>query len=255
MRGCFTLEYSFMAEAAQHLRSAAEVVRMNPVAQAVNGLCYAKFGDTALADTDLERIVAAVPQTISAALTKKAYYFVPLTAADGEDTVVAEHYSVEASDRASCHRNYNVGGSQCVFISTRLMQDKFSIAFEFFINVGHAFVEHAGVSQDFADLVWAQALKNVRGESSIDAWDARRRATTDPANIDERAKTEFLSAAFSDAIAVYLLSLTVDFDYYDLRERDYSLLAPQALAERLRKIAEIFPPNPGYEFAIYYRRR
>jgi len=27
------------------------------------------------------------------------------------------------------------------------------------------------------------------------------------------------------------------------------------MAERLRKIAEIFPPNPGFEFNIYYRRR
>jgi hypothetical protein len=44
-------------------------------------------------------------------------------------------------------------------------------------------------------------------------------------------------------------------DYYDLRERDYPLLAPTPLAERLRKVAELFPPNPGFEFAIYYRRR
>jgi hypothetical protein len=27
------------------------------------------------------------------------------------------------------------------------------------------------------------------------------------------------------------------------------------MAERLRKIAEIFPPNPGFEFNIYDRRR
>jgi len=27
------------------------------------------------------------------------------------------------------------------------------------------------------------------------------------------------------------------------------------LAERLRKIAELFPPNPGFEFAVYYKRR
>jgi len=47
----------------------------------------------------------------------------------------------------------------------------------------------------------------------------------------------------------------LDVAYYDLRERDYPLLAPTAMAERLRKIAEIFPPNPGFEFNIYYRRR
>jgi hypothetical protein len=30
-----------------------------------------------------------------------------------------------------------------------------------------------------------------------------------------------------------------------LRERDYPLLAPSPMAERLRKIAELFPPNSG----------
>ena len=55
-------------------------------------------------------------------------------------------------------------------------------------------------------------------------------------------------AAFADAIAVYTLTLYLDVDYAELRERDYPLLAPNALAERLRKMNELFPPNPGYEF-------
>jgi hypothetical protein len=65
----------------------------------------------------------------------------------------------------------------------------------------------------------------------------------------------FIEAAFSDSIAIYLLSLSVDFDYSELREREYPLLAPQALAERLRLVARLFPPNAEYEFAIRYRRR
>ena len=52
-----------------------------------------------------------------------------------------------------------------------------------------------------------------------------------------------------------MLSLCLDVDYYELREREYPLLAPQALAERVRKIHELFPPNPGFEFNIFYRRR
>jgi hypothetical protein len=40
-----------------------------------------------------------------------------------------------------------------------------------------------------------------------------------------------------------------------LREREYPLLAAPALAERLRHVAEMFPPNAGYEFEIRYRRR
>ena len=73
--------------------------------------------------------------------------------------------------------------------------------------------------------------------------------------VEGTRRIEKLAASFADAISIYLLALYLDVDYYDLRERDYPLLAPTAMAERLRKIAEIFPPNPGFEFNIYYRRR
>ncbi len=52
-----------------------------------------------------------------------------------------------------------------------------------------------------------------------------------------------------------MLSLAVDFDYHDLREREYPLLAAPALAERLRHVAGLFPANSGYEFQIHYRRK
>ena len=124
-------------------RPAAEVVRSAHVAQAPNGVCYALVGENTISTEDVERAVGAVPPAIAAALQRKAYYFVPLTVGEGDDTRIADRYDSELSDRAVCHRNYNVGGSQCVFISTRVMDDKFSVAFEFFINVGHAFVEKA----------------------------------------------------------------------------------------------------------------
>ncbi|HZQ91600.1 MAG TPA: hypothetical protein VFA60_07390 [Terriglobales bacterium] len=231
-----------------------EIVRQAPVSQAANGICYATSGQITLPAPDLDRIVAAVPRPIAAALERKAYYFVPLTVNQGDDTVIADRYDVALSDQAVCHRNISMGDSQCVFISTRLMEDRFSVAFEFYINVGHAFVERAGVSDAFADLAWRQVEERVRGESSLDAYELRKLATA--ANGDtERAKHDYLEAAFSDAIAIYLLSMCLDVDYYDLRERDYPLLAPAALAERLRKVNELFPPNSGFEFAIYNKRR
>jgi hypothetical protein len=52
-----------------------------------------------------------------------------------------------------------------------------------------------------------------------------------------------------------MLSLAVDFDYHDLREREYPLLAAPALAERLRLVNSLFPSNASYEFQILYRRR
>jgi len=73
--------------------------------------------------------------------------------------------------------------------------------------------------------------------------------------VDEKAKSDYLAATFCDAIAIYLLSLCLDVDYYELREREYALLAPSALAERLKKVAELFPPNAGYQFDIFYKRR
>lgn len=244
-----------MAQAAHALtRSPADVIRQNPVSQAPNGICYAFTGNISTPSNDLERMVAAVPQSAAAALERKAYYFVPLTVSQGEETLIADRYDVALSDNAVCHRNLNVGDSQCVFISTRLMDDKFSVAFEFYINVGHAVVERAGVSDAFSQLVWKQVEEGVRGETSLDAYELRKLATAPSVDV-EKHKNDYLETAFSDAISVYLLSLYLDVDYYDLRERDYPLLAPTPLAERLRKVAELFPPNSGFEFAIYYRRR
>ncbi len=235
-------------------RPAAEVVRQTAVAQAPNGVCYATLGETGVAAATLERTIAAVPRAVAAALVRKAFYFVPLTVGQGEETLIADRYDVKLGDQAVCHRNLALGDAQCVFISTRLNEDKFSLAFEFYINVGHAFVERAGVSAEFADLAWRQVEEKVRGETSLDAWELRKLATT-PGPDTERHRTDYQAAAFSDAIAVYMLSLFLDVDYQELRERDYPLLAPKPLAERLRKVAELFPPEPGFEFNVYYRRR
>src|SRR3974390_1179107 len=167
-----------MSQAAPAItRSPAEVVRLTPVSQASNGICYAVAGEVAVNSFDLERMIAAVPTKIATALERKAYYFVPLTVTQGDETVIADRYDVALSDNAVCHRNLNLGDSQCVFISTRLMDDKFSVAFEFYINVGHALVERVGVSQAFADMVWQQVESGVRGETSLDAWEARQLAT------------------------------------------------------------------------------
>jgi len=244
-----------MSQAAPPLtRPPAEVVRVTPVSQAPNGVCYAISGEVTVPVSDLERMVAAVPDSAAAALRRKAYYFVPLTVNQGDETVIAYRYDVALSDNAVCHRNLDLGDSQCVFISTRLMDDKFSVAFEFYINVGHAVVEKAGVSREFAELVWKQAEANVRGETSLDAWESRKAATYAGPDV-EKHKNDYFSAAFADAISIYLLSLFIDVDYYDLRERDYPLLAPSQMAERLRKVAELFPANPGFEFAVFYKRR
>ncbi len=308
------------------LVNAAQIARDTEVRQSPNGVSFATFGETGLADLDLDRMLETVPTAITAALKANTYYFVPLAlreaigdgqAADiaspeallkseaaAEPTMVASAYTDEFSDNAICHRNVELGhGRRGVFISTRLMGDRFALSFEFFINVAHAFVDQAGTPEAFADLVWTQALGGVRGETSIDAWETRNLAFGRPANaqpdpapttsrrnrglasfsarqrafvtdsaatmtqvnaaappdaqsgINDKERALYLEAAFSDAVAIYLLSLALDFDYSELREREYPLLSPAALAVRLRVVAELYPPNPGYEFAVKYRRR
>jgi hypothetical protein len=248
-----------MASAAQiELWPAEKVAAQTSVVEAANGIHYATWGETRIAEGDLEKLVCAVPATLSAALRQRAYYFVPLAIADTGELMLAPGYNVELGDRAVCHRNQAFGATQAVFLSTRLVEDRFGLAFEFFINVAHNFVEAAGVPDSFATLAWSQAEAQVRGETSQDAWETRRRAQESrngQKTIDERSRNSFFESSFSDALAVYMLSLAVDFDYHDLREREYPLLAAPALAERLRHVAGLFPANEGYEFQIHYRRK
>ncbi|MGA3160915.1 MAG: hypothetical protein ABSC77_06830 [Terracidiphilus sp.] len=258
-----------MASSAQvELWPAEKVATQVAIAEAPNGIHYAMWGETRISDADLERLVSAVPATLAPALQHRAYYFVPLAIADTDDTMVAPGYTVDLGDRAICHRNAAFGSTEAVFLSTRLVEDRFGLAFEFFINVAHNFVDATGVPESFSTLAWQQAEAQVRGETSQDAWETRRRAQdvhapdsrslngkTAPVPIDERARSAFFESAFSDALAIYMLSLAVDFDYHDLRERDYPLLSAPALAERLRHVASLFPANQGYEFQVLYRRK
>lgn len=247
-----------MASSAQiQLWHAEKVATQVEVATASNGIHYAAWGETRIPEGDMERLVGAVPAGLAPALSQRAYYFVPLAISDTGETLIAPSYSVELGDRAVCHRNASFGTTEAVFLSTRLVEDRFGLAFEFFINVAHNFVEAAGVPDSFASLAWSQAESQVRGETSQDAWETRRRAQESRGGkgIDERARNSYIESAFSDALAIYQLSLAVDFDYHDLREREYPLLAAPALAERLRHVSGMFPPNAGYDFQILYRRK
>ncbi len=318
---------------------AAQVARETEVRQSANGVRFATFGETGVPAPDLDRMLEAVPAVIGQALGANTYYFVPLAlreasevgdvaeggaagAGDGapdelqgfakkasqspEQAMVARAWTDELGEVAICHRNVALdrelgSGHRGVFISTRLMGDRFALSFEFFINVAHAFADAVGVPDAFAELVWQQAVDGVRGETSLDAWESRNLAfgrepnaqpdeprtrrsyaarirpfSSEPvalaaqgegqaqaggvgaagaAVVDEKERQVYLEAAFSDAVAIYLLSLALDFEYSELREREYPLLAPVALAARLKLIAEMYPPNAGYQFSVRYRRR
>ncbi len=296
---------------------ASQVAREVEVRRSANGVRFATYGETGVPTPDLDRMLEAVPPSVAGALKANTYYFVPLALREpdsvevstrrsrpeiSDQAMVAPAWTEDLGDAAICHRNVELdSGHRGVFISTRLMGDRFALSFEFFINVAHAFVDEAGVPEAFAELAWQQVLKNVRGETSLDAWESRNLALGRPANwepdapiassgsrrgravggnrtnrsfgasgtshpvnlnaaagpavIDEKERAMFVESAFSDALAIYLLSLALDVDYSELRERDYPLLAPGALSERLRLVAALYPPNAGYEFSVRYRRR
>ena len=262
-----------------------EAARQAGTVTAPNGIRYATLGRLDAPNTspaEITRLVGAVPQALAEGLSRFVYLFVPLALSgarlDGDEsgpfaatdrTLIAPNYTQALADKAICHRNAAVGEDEYVFLSSRLHADRFALAFEFFINVSHNFVDTVGAPSVFAELAWKQANANVRGETSIDAWEERaeatgqplpddaagRRAARTPGRVDEKARSAYQAAAFADALAIYLLSLYLDFDYADLREREYPLLAAPALADRLRAVNRLFPPNEGYRFQILYRRR
>ena len=272
-----------MATPAQRdLLPAAEAVRAITLATGRNTLHYGVFGELDTTGETIQRIVEAVPAAIAATLPGHAFIFVPLTlgeTAHARDTEIARVHTADFEDRATCHRTVPLDDLTYTFISTRLMQDRFALAFELFINVGHQYVDaltaaKTPLPERLTSLLWAQALADVRGETSQDSYEARKRAielsaeatsgaplhsasasASPAASSAEEQRDRFFQSAFADILAIYILSLAIDLDYADLREREYPLLAIPAFAERLRLAAELFPPPPGYEFAIRYRRR
>src|SRR5579871_6304737 len=122
------------------LLQATDVARKAQVLTSPNGLKYAAFGEVGLEDADLTRMVQAVPVSIAKALAAKTYYFVPLAMAEGrnveggghrggEVTMISPVFTSELADEAICHRNVELGAGEGVFISSRLLSDRFSLAF------------------------------------------------------------------------------------------------------------------------------
>lgn len=276
-----------MAEALQTgLLSPRDAAEQSSRAAAPNGLRFGTLGrlDGPYASlTDLQRLVGVVPAALVQGLQRYRYLFVPLalsgarllgddphTNIAADDTLIAPQYSPALAESAICHRNAQVGDTEAVFLSSRLHNDRFALAFEFCINVAHNFTDGNTPPVEFGDLVWQQATSGVRGETSIDSWEDRAAAlgqpllgaatpfhapVAGPNGSNERALAEYKVTAFADSLAIYLLSLAVDFDYAELREREYPLLAAPALAERLRVVNRLYPANDGYKFQILYRRR
>ena len=227
---------------------------MAPVTQAANGICYAVSGEVTAPAADLERLVSTVPRTIAAALDRKAYYFVPLTLNLGDETLIADRYDVQLSDSAICHRNQTVGDSQCVFISTRLMEDSFAIAFEFFINIGHNFVDESASRR--SSPTWCGSRWRT-GCAARPRWTPTSCAKLQPPTGLRRRRraTNTCWRPLPTPSRCICCRCIWTWITRSCASATIRCSPPDAMAERLRKINELFPPNPGFEFAVYHRRR
>ena len=140
------------------------------------------------------------------------------------------------------------GATEAVFLSTRLVEDRFGLAFEFFINVAHNFVEAAGVPDSFSRprLVAGRGPGARRNQSGrMGDPPPRTGVARRPEGTSTSAPaTAFYESAFSDSLAIYMLSLAVDFDYHDLREREYPLLRRPALSPSASAMSPPLPAQP-----------
>ncbi|MEI9970287.1 MAG: hypothetical protein WDM87_17340 [Terracidiphilus sp.] len=188
----------------------------------------------------------------------------PLAIADTGENLVAPAYTVELGDRAVCHRNATFGDTEAVFLSTRLVEDRFGLAFEFFINVAHNFVEVAGVPESFATLVgrkprhrFAEKPAWTHGRRARRALEPRNGGKTSGTNgIDERAPQRFFRVVIlRRSCRLYALARCRLRLPRSARARVPAAGRPRNWPSAYVTWPFLFPSNVGYEFQIHYRRK
>ena len=113
-------------------------------------MCYAIFGDTHITDpgSRADRAGGARGDRRGPRQTCLLFCAAHHRRRRGDDWSRPATPSISATAPSATATSIS-SASDCIFISTRLMQDRFALAFEFFINVGHHFVEAVGVPQSF----------------------------------------------------------------------------------------------------------
>jgi len=91
--------------------------------------------------------------------------------------MIVDRYDVQLSDSAVCHRNQTwATRSASSFPPTdgRQLRHRLRVLHQHRPQL----VDLVGVSQEFSDLVWKQVDDKARGETSLDAYELRKVATT-----------------------------------------------------------------------------
>ncbi len=253
------------------LTHAGNVVQESPLRESPNGVRFAQFGETNLVLADLERLVQAVPNSIASVLIDRAFYFVPLALAERSgdlpkgvsepsETLIAAAFSPEWSELAVCHRDVRLGSREGIFISTRLLGEPLRPR----LRVLHQrrprlrrYRRHsrallrAGLGAGARRRPWRNQPRCLGQPHRRAPPPARPKARCRSTRRPSRSTSRPPSPTPSPSTSSRSPSTSTTPNY---ASAEYPLLAPQPLAERLRLVARLFPPNSGYEFAIRYRR-
>jgi hypothetical protein len=137
--------------------------------------------------------------------------------------------------------------------------DNYGLGMEFFDKVAYVASLERAQRNDFYQLLEQQLKMEKAGELTPEAWEWRSEVAgkRDRGEQDEEAEANYYRAAETDSLGIYMASLFTDIFYEDLfDERDsFPALPADMLAERVRTLERMFPPNRGFSLQLVRQRQ
>lgn len=235
-----------------------EVLRAAEVSTAPNGLSFASLPGTA-GEAPLDRLVAAVPQSVIGRLGRTVCYFVPWLVKQRRGVAVATEPAAEGENRKElCHHLDIKPSANLLLISLRFYQDdRYGLAMEFFDKIAYIAAMEPAAQNDFYQLLDQQLAGAQNGELTPEANEWRREAQKrrEGGSADRETEQNYRRAAETDSLGIYMASLFTDVFYEDLAEdAGGPALPPDSLYERMRVLERLYPPNRGYSLQIVRQR-
>lgn len=242
-----------------------EMLRSSQVRTGDNGLVYAVVtaapaanGNGHGAQRELERMVSAVPRDLVPRLGRSACYFVPWLVKQRRSVVVGLAPAAEGESRKElCHHLDIKPGANLLLISLQYYEhDSYGLAMEFFDKIAYLAALEPDAREDFGQLLRQQLEAAKSGEITADAWEWRKGFAEASAAAQPEAWQNYLRAAETDAMGLYMASLYTDIFYEDLFEAapGFPPLAPELVYARVRAAERLYPANRGFNLQIVRQR-
>ena len=244
-----------------------EMLRSSAMQTADNGVVFAVVpepgGDGAGRGPDrgpdraIEKMVAAVPRSLTPRLKRSATYFVPWLYKQRRTVAIGLDPGAEDDARKElCHHLDVKPGGNLLLISLRFYEhDSYGLAMEFFDKIAYLAALEPDSRDDFDQLLRRQ-LEQAPGELTPEAWEWRTGLAEAAPNAANEAWVNYRRAAEADALGLYMAALDTDIFYEDLFEPEPSFpaLIPELVYERVRAAERLYPPNRGYSLQIVRQR-